>query len=341
MRRRPETSVTSISRASRTGDGLAAESPRARPRARIRAWVRGALFDNLGLKFVSLVLALTVFILVNTGQDREIIARVGVSYTLPDDKVLVSEKVDSIRITVRGPWRRIRHFDERELDRINLDLTHVQAGEVAITPDMVHLPEGLKLVSISPRVVRVAFEHVKTKSVPIEPTYGGRPLHGYRIDEADSRKGLPAVTVRGPEGVVSALSQIRTEEIRVDGRSEPFSADVALVPPDGVEVKPSSVTVNVAIDEQLVTRRVGPVTINVTGGADPARLKIEPSEVEVVLAGGLRGVERVVAGGVKVSVEISPSDVGRPHAAPVVVEGLPPGVGVQVVPPQVMVTPKR
>ncbi len=308
---------------------------------RARAWLRGALFDNLGLKFVSLVLALTVFILVNTGQEREIVARVGVSYTLPDDKVLVSERVDAVRITVRGPWNRIRHFDERELDRINLDLTHTQSGEVAITPDMIKLPDGLRLTSISPRVVRVAFERVKTKSVPIEPVYAGRPMHGFRVDETETKKDLVPVTARGPEGVISALTSIRTEEIRLDGRSEPFSADVQLVPPDGVEVEPDRVTVPVQLEEMLVNRRVGPVAVVISGDVDPARVKIEPSEVEVVLAGGLRGVERVVATGVTAHVDVTAADASHPHPAPVVVEGLPPGVAVQVVPAQVMVTPRR
>jgi YbbR domain-containing protein len=309
--------------------------------ARVRAWLRGAVLDNLGLKFVSLVLALTVFILVNTGQEREIRARVGVSYVLPDDKVLVGDRVDEVTITVRGTWNRIRHFDERELERINLDVTHSQAGELALTPDMIKLPPGLTITSIQPRVVRLAFERVKTKGVTIEPVFTGRPLHGYRVDETETRKGLPPVTARGPEGVISALSSIRTEEIRLDGRSEPFSMEVALVPPDGVEVAPDRVNLQVQIDEQLVNRRVGPVAVGVTGDVDPARIKIEPTQVEVVLAGDLRGVERVVASGLTAKVSISAADAGHPHTAPVIVEGLPPGVGVQVVPPQVMVTPRR
>jgi YbbR domain-containing protein len=264
-----------------------------------------------------------------------------VSYTLPDDKVLVSERVDAVRITVRGTWNRIRHFDERELDRINLDLSHTQAGEVAITPDMIKLPPGLTLTSIQPHVVRVAFERVKTKSVAIEPVYGGRPMHGYRVDETETKKALPLVTARGPEGTISALSSIRTEEIRLDGRSEPFSVEAQLVPTDGVEVTPDHVTVPVQLEEIMVNRRVGPVAIAITGDADPARVRIEPAEVEVVLAGGLRGVERVISSGLTAQVAVNAADVARPHTAPVVVEGLPPGVAVQVVPAQVMVTPRR
>jgi YbbR domain-containing protein len=318
-----------------------AETVSARPPepAPVRTWLRSALFDNLGLKFVSLVLACTVFILVNTGQDREIVARVGMSYTLPDDKVLVSERVDEIRVTVRGPWRLIRHFDEREVDRVNLDLTRTPGGEVAITADMIHLPEGLTITSISPRVVRVAFERRAQKAVPIQPTFVGRPLHGFHLDEAETRRDLGSAIARGPEGAIAALTGLRTEEIRIDGRSEPFSQEVAVIPPDGVEASPATVTVQVAIDEVLVSRRLSPVAITVTG-VDPSRVRVEPAEVDVVLTGGQRGVERAIAAKVRATIAVAASEPGR-HSVPVLVEDLPSGVGVQVIPPQVTVVPRR
>ncbi len=333
--RRIET-VGALGRAPARRPALEPDAPRG---AGLRAWLRGALFHNLGLKFVSLVLACTVFILVNTGQDREIVARVGVSYTLPDDKVLVSERVDEIRLTVRGPWRLIRHFDEREVDRVNLDLTRTPGGEVAITSDLIHLPEGLAITSISPRVVRVAFERRAQKAVPIQPTFVGRPMHGFRLDEAETRRDLAAATARGPEGVIAALSALRTEEIRIDGRSEPFTVEVALIPPDGVEVNPATVAVPVAIDEILVSRRVTAVAVAVSG-VDPAKIKLDPPQVDVVLTGGQRGVERAIAAKVHARAAVSATDLSR-HAVPVVIEDLPPGVGVQVIPPQVMVAIKR
>src|SRR5690349_1306685 len=112
-------------------------------RGAVRRWIHDALFENVGLKFLSLVLAITVFLLVNTDRDREITARVGVSYTLPDDKVLVSQRLTELRVGVRGPSRQLRRFDEREIDRIELDLRNVSDGEIAITPSMVRLPAGL------------------------------------------------------------------------------------------------------------------------------------------------------------------------------------------------------
>src|SRR5262245_14540089 len=96
----------------------------------LRFHLRQAFLGNLGLKFLSLVLALTVFLLFNTDREREISARVGVSYTLPGDRVLVSERLTEVRVGLRGPWRKLRRFDERSIDRIDIDLRNAKDGEV-------------------------------------------------------------------------------------------------------------------------------------------------------------------------------------------------------------------
>jgi hypothetical protein len=114
----------------------------------VRRWLRGALLDNLGLKFLSIVLAATVFLLVNDDKDREITVREGVLYVLPQDKGLVSERLNEVSVTLRGPWRRLRDFDERSLSRISLDLRTATTGEIAFTPEMVQTPPGLRVVSI-------------------------------------------------------------------------------------------------------------------------------------------------------------------------------------------------
>jgi hypothetical protein len=259
-------------------------------RGAIAGWIHGALFDNVGLKFLSIVLAITVFLLVNTDRDREITARVGVSYTLPDDKVLVSDRLEELRITIKGPWRRLRKFDERELERVDLDLSHATAGDLRITPDMVHLPSGLQITSISPSTVHVAFDRRVDKIVEIAPQLVGRPAHGYVVAEV---KANPAtMKVRGAESVVSALSSVRTREIALDQHADAFDTDVDVLPPDGVELLgPAHVGVHVAIDEELVTRKLPGLAV-VARGDEGAKWTIAPAQVDVTLTGALLAVEK-------------------------------------------------
>ncbi|HSN25818.1 MAG TPA: CdaR family protein, partial [Kofleriaceae bacterium] len=239
--------------------------PKDPEKSRLREWLHGAFFDNVGLKFLSMVLAITVFLLVNTDRDREISARVGVSYTLPDDKVLVSDRLDEVRITVKGPWQRLRKFDERELDRVNLDLRRAPTGDIPITPDMIHVPSGLTITSVSPRTVRVAFERRVDKLVEVSPQLVGRPQHGYVVADA---KVVPAtIKVHGAESTLAALSAVHTHEVSVEGRTESFTTETDVGPPDGVETAGSShVIVQVTVEEALVTRKLPGIAVSMPAG---------------------------------------------------------------------------
>ncbi len=310
-----------------------------RPRGAVGDWVHRALLDNVGLKFLSMVLAVTVFLLVNTDKDREITARVGVSYTLPDDKVLVSERLDEVRVTIKGPWRRLRRFDERELDRISLDLRRAPTGEVAITPDMIHLPAGLTVASVSPRSVRVAFDKKVEKVVEVATTVVGHVEHGYVVA---SVKAVPATAkVRGAERILAALSAIKTSELSLDNRRDSFTASPELETPDGVELLGNvQESVKVQIDEELVTRKLPGLTVAVRGdGIDPSKWTVA-GHVDVTLTGALLAVERARDAMTPI-VKLVAADLtsGRPHDVDVAIEGLPPGVGVRISPERVKVSP--
>lgn len=346
-RQRPET-ISNLGRSPsrQTPRGPVGTGKRPEPPAEKSAltrWLHGALFDNVGLKFLSMVLAITVFLLVNTDRDREISARVRVAYDVPSDKVLVSQRIEDVRITIKGPWQRLRRFDERELDRIDLAMPHAQSGDITITPEMIRLPAGLKITSISPRTLHVAFDRRIEKIVEITPQLAGRPLHGYYVSEA---KPSPAtMKVRGAEGTLAALSALRTRELSVDGRAESFTAETELVTPDGIEpIGDSKLLVHVAIDEELVTRKLPGLVVGVTGeGAgpaiDPSKWQVSPAQVEVTLTGALLAVEKAKAALVPV-VKLSGNDT-RAREVAVSIEGLPPGIGVRISPERVKISPAK
>ncbi|HVV87661.1 MAG TPA: CdaR family protein [Kofleriaceae bacterium] len=311
-------------------------TPAAPPPGRVPSWIRGAFLDHLPIKALAVVLTLTVFLLVGSDEDREIGARIGVSYVLPEGKVLVSGRIDEVRVTIKGPWRKIKRFDEREIDRITLDLSKVVAGEVVIPPESVRLPAGLTLTSITPRAVRVAFENRVEKVVDVAPALVGHPVHGFSVGADGPKSDPPRVTVRGAEGVIAALGSVRTQEISLDGRRQSYLTEVALLPPDGVDVDwKGPVTVSVPVSEQLVTTTVAAVPVTLVGEADASRWKADPSEVTVELTGGVLAVERAIADGVKVKAAITPEVGARGGSVRLVAGDLPPGVGVALRPAEV------
>lgn len=308
-------------------------------RGRLRRWLHGAVFDNLGLKFLSMVLALTVFLLVKDDEHREITVRVGVAYVLPEDKVLISDRIDEVRVTIRGPWRTLRHFDERELNRINIDLRNVPSGEVAFTPEMIRAPAGLTVVGISPRTMRVAFDKRTEKLVEVSPTIVGQPLHGYVVREITPAPAT--VQVRGGERVLAALSFVRTREVSLDGRTTSFSVTTQLVPPSGTELAGGEqVVVQVHVEEELVTHALPDVAVHVIGdGVDAGRWTVTPAQVEITYTGALRAVEKAKQVSRPV-VRVLPADRSARDGT-VAIEGLPPGVGVRIAPERVRLAPGR
>ena len=309
-------------------------------RGAVRRWIHGALFDNLLLKFLSMVLAVTVFLLVNTDKDNDITVRAALEYVYPQDRVLISEEINEVRVTIKGPWRRLKEFDERQLGELRLDLTNAPTGEVPLNPDLVtNLPPGLRVTEINPRSVRVAFDRRVEKLVEVVPITTGRPLHGYIVAEI---KSSPAtVKVRGGERLLAALNTIRTSEVSLEGRTDSFEQLTELAPPEGVQIDPTQrVGVNVRIDEELVTRKTPGLVVAVRGdGVDATKWSVSPPQVEVSLTGALLAVEKARTAMTPI-VKLGPNDRGA-REVQVTIEGLPPGVGVRVSPERVKVTPVR
>jgi YbbR domain-containing protein len=344
VRQKPQT-LTSLGRApARTGHASEPRVPAPPPegptpnRDRVRRWIHSALFDNVGLKFLSLVLAVTVFLLVNTDRDREIGAEVGVSYTLPDDKVLVSGRIDAVHVTIRGSGRRISRFDVGTIARIDLDLRHAETGEVGITPAMIKLPNGLSIVpgSIHPPSVKVGFERRVDKTVVVTPIASGHPLHGYRVAKLTAEP----VVAHGAESVIAALTSIRTT-VAVDGRSKNFPADGYLQPPEGITVDDPHVSVQVEIEEvPVLASKMRGVAVEVRGdGVDPAKWSVAPGQVDVTLTGALLSVERAEANLAAV-IRVKANET-KEREAEVVIEGLPPGIGLVVSPARVKLVPVK
>jgi YbbR domain-containing protein len=307
----------------------------------LSGWLRQAFFRNPLLKLVSLVLAIALFFLVNTDRDAIIGVNVNVSYQLPEDRVLVSEVVDQVRLSIRGPWRRIKRFDERELGGITLDLTNMRSGPYTFPEDSVDMPEDLTLLSINPPTIDLAFESRLQKTVPVKVNVVGEPGRGYEVQQVSPKPSQ--VTIRGAESWVRDTENVLTRELRLDGRSESFTEVLPLEPPRTeprglVEIADRTpVEVEVTLAPEMGTRVLTGVPVEIVAGEGVAmavgeRFTTEPATVDVVLHGPLlviEGFDGQVAAQVTVHQEDSPA---RPRPASVQLRDVPAGVGTEIKP---------
>ncbi|HKE15583.1 MAG TPA: CdaR family protein [Kofleriaceae bacterium] len=312
--------------------------------AALLAWLRGALLDNAPLKFVAMVLALTVFILVHANDQEVAGGTIDVTYLLPEDRVLVSERPDQLRVTVKGSRRVIKRFHREELKAIQIDLRNTTRGEVFFQPDMIDLPDGLELVSISPGSMQVVFEQLAVKSVPIAVDITGAPDRGFRVDSMTPRPSQ--VTIRGAMSLVAETRAVRTAEIDVARRNKSFRETARLAPPPGLVVDGNPVVeVDVTLAEEQGSRELSlPVAIQPGPGLSAeqaAKISAHPGQVRVILRGSVLVIDELRAENITAYVRVSQSDLSGNTArtAPVRVEPALPGIGYEISPAEVTLRP--
>jgi YbbR domain-containing protein len=119
--------------------------------------------------------------------------------------------------------------------------------------------------------------------LPVEPTFLGQPPEGYTFYGA--RVSPERVTVEGPSSQLAPLTVLRTNPIRLDNRTEPFTSRVTAVPADSYVrmLDPRPLEVRVDVDASPVERTFESVPVVLRGGTGGDA--VEPATVRVVLSG--------------------------------------------------------
>lgn len=311
----------------------------------MRDFLRRWFLENVALKSVALVLAVTLFILVRGEKETERSVRVRLAYVKPDDRTLVTEVPQTVDVWVRGPWTRIKRLDTEDIDPVVVDLAKVGDGEVTLDEASIRLPVGLRVVSIRPSKIAVMFEY--QKRVPVAPEVVGAPADGYTVHTITAVP--PAVIVRGPKAYIDGLVDVRTLPISVTAKRTAFHSRVSLAPlPHGASLDVDAVDLEVAIEEEVAQKTLPTMPIQLTPPAGvkvslaPSNYNVTPPTVEVLLRGGKNAIKQVDDRKVTAIVELHIEDMtpAAARVAPVVVRGTPPGVAIEVHPSEITVSMK-
>lgn len=309
----------------------------------VKLGARKAFVENVGLKLVAFLLALTLFILVHSDKDALEQFSVDLRYLAPpDDLTLVSKRLDKITVTLKGSRRRLKRVEPSELETITVTLTNT--GEFLFQPEMIEpLPDGVTVASISPPSVSLQFERSDNKRVPIRVRTVGQLAPGYRVETI--RVEPAELQIVGAESALSSTAELLTAQISIEGAKQPIRQEVRLeAPPQTIRVvvgeepqPPQQLTVDVNIDIALTQgiRRL-PKTPVVIGGVPGAASSwtSDPTTVELVLRGSELTLAELDPAEIKAEALVSPQDVSTrsSRTTPLVIRGVPDGVGVEVKP---------
>src|SRR5581483_10281275 len=218
--------------------------------------LRRFLTRNPGLRALSLLLAIALWVFVNAGEHTdEATLEVPVRYnSLPAGLVIINDHPQFIKITVSGTPTMLSLLDPDRLT-LRLNLTGVGAGQASfrLTPEMFSEYRGTSVTRIVPSQIVLDIDRLVTVPVKVRLDLQGKPATGYKVAASEVK---PAeVEASGPSRYVSALKHLDTEPFSVQGASEDLDAPVRVLDP-GTRVKLGTEVVEAKVTlEQVVVDR--------------------------------------------------------------------------------------
>ncbi len=240
---------------------------------------------NLGLRLLSLAIAIGLWLFVNAGQRSAIESlRVPVSYRgLPAGMVIVSRKPEIVEVQVSGPRTLLSLLDPDRLT-VRLDLSGVAPGEASfkIAPAMFKVPHQTTITSVSPSEVVLDIDRLIQRELPVRVDITGTPANGYQVSGAQARPGTVAVS--GPSRYLSPLTQIDTEPFDVRGLSADAERRLDLQDPNAaLALATLTVDAKVGIAEKISDREFRGLHIAVQNS--DYKFRVDPSHVGITVRG--------------------------------------------------------
>ena len=272
---------------------------------------------NTPLRLASLVLAAGLWFVIAGRQTAERGVPVPVELrNVPRDLELTGDAVNAVDVRVRASPGLINSLESGKV-LATIDLAGAQEGEriVQLTPGMIQVPFGFRVVKITPSLLTLNLERTERKTIPVRPRVIGRPATGFEVAEVASE---PAeVVVAGPRSRVQEIESAFTEPVSVEGvdRTATEIVNVGLEDPLLRLEGGSGVRVTALVREAQETRTFEGLRIVARGR--PARL--EPSRVTVSVAGPASQVRVLVPEDVQPYVAL-PGEGAVPGRFPVAVE---------------------
>jgi len=309
-----------------------------------RDQIRAALFDNLGLKALSVGVAIALYAFIH-GADNDLrTLPVNVVAAMPPpsaNRQLLTQLPNEVSITLRGSRTQLDTLRTDDLGSIRLDLRSGRESTIELDtdtiPSMINIPIGLAVEQVIPSQIKVRWDDVVSRQIPVQVARTGDPAPGFTMKGSIVIE--PAeITAKGPRSIVDVMQFARSAPFDVSGLTNgtyrrPLPLDK---PPNLVTYDPESVIATVEIGRELVTKQFTKLKVEVIG---LPRATTNPPTVTVIVTGTAADVNALLPEAIvpRVEPKTAGDDTTKPGSdnLPVLVEL--PRVRATVEPPKVVV----
>lgn len=250
---------------------------------------------NLSLKAASLVIAIFLTYAVNSASNTSvvsIIVPIEVQNT-PEDKILVRPTKRAVQVTLKGPSFLVGPVVSSppplsvKLPAIEGDrfLANLKASELA-------LPPTVEVLSIDPPEMEFVFETVERREVKVEVPRVGQLTKDLVLEKIEIEPKM--IQVKGPRSELRQLRALETEPIDLSDIEGSRTVRLRVRPPSSqVSVASSEVSASVVVGLVPQERMLPPRPVELRASPELPSMKVEPSEVSIVVAGDREAMARL------------------------------------------------
>lgn len=258
-----------------------------------KSFLSDVLLPNLGIKILSLIGAILVWLVIINIDDPYRTKTFQVSVETINENAIAS--VNKVFEITSGEIASVRVSGKRSV------IDKLDATDIRATADLSHL-SSVNAVTIEPSlrkklssevslecsdVLKVSLENMASKQLKITIVTEGTPADGYSIGDCTAKPNIIRVT-----GGESTISQIETVKVflNVDGVSEDFNSRLEPVAFNGSDKAVTASTLSfsetkIKVRAKVLENKTVPVRINITGtpadGYEYVETECLPTEIEV------------------------------------------------------------
>lgn len=174
----------------------------------------GFLFQNFTWKVLSIVLAAVLWFFVLSSNTIEVSKKVDIVLDLPPGLVVSNDITDGITFRLLGSKFFLRTIVD-SLKTFRIDLTSAKEGPTyySITSDMLRLPIGVKVLSISPSRIYPILEPIMHKNVPIEVSTVNKLPPEFRLLKLSPIPKM--VRIHGPQSRIKKIKALKVDPVDI------------------------------------------------------------------------------------------------------------------------------
>jgi hypothetical protein len=255
-------------------------------------------FRHLGLKFLSILLAASIWLLVADQQLVERSVRAPLEFhNMPAGMELVNDPPDSVEVRLRGSSGLLGHLAPGDVVAVmNLQAIRTGTRLLHVLADEVRVPYGVHVAQVTPSSVSLTFELTGTRTVPVVPAVEGDPALGYAAGRITADP--PVVEIIGPVSLLQELKSATTEPVVISKATRTVQDKVTIgVRDDKVRLRePKSALVTVEVVPAASERTLSAVRIAPMNAAAERKVTIEPAAVKLIVHGSSDALTAIEAG---------------------------------------------